>query len=141
MNVQVYKVVCGGGSLAVLGSDASARQPVSGRYECGRTHGAQTLLEPRLHMPEYLHEGALVVAVERGRVDEGEGEGVLEVGAVGRQVNVDRRGPDMRGVTAAALDELGDRGELIVGDGGGDVAGVEEKAEEGGLACAASGDH
>ena len=109
------------------------------------THVVQTLAETGLDMAKDLLEGALccglVVCVEGGRVDEGEGEGAFVVVGVGRQVNVEGDGPDMRGVAAGALDELGGGGELVVGDGGGDGAGVEEEAEEGGLAGAPASDH
>ena len=108
------------------------------------THVVQTLAEAGLDMAEDLLEGALccglVVCVEGGGVDEGEGEGVFVVVGVVGQVNVEGDGPDMRGVAAGALDELCGGGELVVGDGGGDGAGVEEEAKEGGLAGAAAGD-
>ena len=46
-------------------------------------------------------------------------------------------------MAATALDELGEGGELVLGDIGADVAGVEEEAEETGLACdpSANGDY
>ena len=47
----------------------------------------------------------------------------------------------MRGMATAALDKLGDGRELVARDGGGEVAGVEEEAEKGGLAWAAASDH
>ena len=83
--------------------------------------------------------GVLVCKVERGRVDEGECErkGVWVEG----EVDVDGEGANVGCVAAAALHELGDGGELVLAGGGGDVAGVEEEAEEGRLSGALAGDH
>ena len=111
-------------------------------------HIVDTLRESRVEVSEDLvHDplGALLVGkVEGGRVDKGEGEGVelLEV-VVDRDglVDVEGHGPDVGGEAGTALHETGDCRELVVGGGGGHDAGVEEKAEEGGLACSPASDH
>lgn len=68
----------------------------------------------------------LVGKVQGGRVDEGErkDEG-LSVWVEG-EVDVYGGGANVGGVTAAALDEFCDGGELVLGGCLGDVAGVEE---------------
>lgn len=74
--------------------------------------------------------GDLVLEVERGRVDEGEAEGVLLAAAVVVQVDVDGGGADVGGVAAASLDELCDGRELVLCGPRRDDARVEQEPKE-----------
>lgn len=111
----------------------------------GSAHIFYALREPRVNVPEDVADGPLrcrvVCKVEGGRVNEGEGEGVEGVRVGGGQLDVDGRGPDVGGEAGTTLDELCDGGELFLGGGGGNERGVEEEAEEGGLAGASASDH
>ena len=104
-----------------------------------------TLRELVLDVPEYLLDGpvrrCLVCEVERGRVDEGELEGLLAVRVVLCQLNIDGYGSEMGGVSGRGVDELCDGGELVLRYGGGKDASVEEETEEGGLAGPPASDH
>lgn len=98
---------------------------------------ADTLCKTRIHMMKSLQHQPfcrLFVRKVQGRsVNEGETQSLGTVVSV--NLDVDGGRADVRGVTATPLDELGDRGELVLGDIGGDVASIEEEAEETGLAC------
>lgn len=85
--------------------------------------------------------GMVVGEVEGGGVDKGEGEDVGRGVLVEGEVDVDGGGANVGGVAAAALDKLCDGGELVLGGGVGDVAGVEEETEKGGLSGALAGHH
>ena len=102
-----------------------------------------TLCETRIHMVKGVQHQPfcrlLVRKVQGRRVNEGETQRLGTVVSV--HLNVDGRRADVGRVAATALNELGDGSELFLGDVGGDVAGIEEEAEEGGLAGAATGDH
>ena len=85
-------------------------------------------------MPQRLGEqalgGNLVLEVERGRVDQGEAEGVLLAGALLVDADVDAGGADVGRVAAASLDELCDGRELVLGGPRRDDARVEQEPEE-----------
>lgn len=83
----------------------------------------------------------LVGEVEGGSVDERESEDLRGGASVEVEVDVDGRGTDVRCVATAALDELCDGSELVLCGCRGDVAGVEEETEEGGLSGALASDH
>jgi hypothetical protein len=98
---------------------------------------ADALCETRIHMVKRLQHQpvcSLVVRKVQGRrVNEGETQRLGTVVSV--YLNVDGGRADVGRVAATALDELGEGGELVLGDIGADVAGIEEEAEETGLAC------
>lgn len=122
----MHKVVASNGFVFLL---RGAEVRPYGRLVKGRsTHVVQTLSQPRLDVSEDLLKGALgrgiVLVIQRRRIDQCQSEREFFIHLVGRQVNVDRHGPDMRSMTTAALDELGHGRELVVGDEGGHCAGV-----------------
>ena len=83
----------------------------------------------------------VVGKVEGGGVDEGERKKERRRVWVEGEVNVDGGGANVGSVAAAALNELCDGGELVLGGRLRDVAGVEEETEKGGLSGALAGDH
>lgn len=103
---------------------------------------ADALCETRIHMVKRLQHQpfcSLVVRKVQGRrVNEGETQRLGTVVSV--HLNVDGGRADVGRVAATALNELGEGGELVLGDIGGDVAGIEEEAEETGLAAATASD-
>ena len=122
----MYKMVASESFVSLL-RDAEVRP--NGRLGKRRsTHVVQTLSQPRLDVSEDLLQCALgrgfILKIQRRRVDQCQGEGELFIHLVGRQVNVDRHGPDLRSVPTAALDKLGHGRELVTGHEGGDGAGV-----------------
>lgn len=86
--------------------------------------------------------GGMVVGKVQGRsVNEGEGKYERRCVWVEGEVDIDGGGANVGSVAAAALDELCDGGELVLGGRMGDVAGVEEETEKGSLSGALTGDH
>jgi hypothetical protein len=109
------------------------------------TYVLHALREPGIDMSQNFGYGPLccgvVPVVQRGGVNESEGVCLERVVVADGQLDVDGDGPDMGGEAAAALDELCDAVELLVGGGGRNKSGVEEETEEGGLAGASASDH
>lgn len=116
-----------------------------GRKRRGKTDVVDAVCESGVDLADdFLNcplGGKVVGKVEGGGVDEGEGEDERRGVWVEGEVDIDGEGANVGSVAAASLDELCDGSELVLVGREGDVAGVEEEAEEGRLSGALAGDH